>query len=78
MPVSSAAGHADGDLLPGFESVEGLAVGQRCQVNPGERRGEIKFIGEVPQLKGGYWVSDGGERKGNECCYRVVLCCDFF
>ena len=28
-----------------------------CQVCPGDRRGEVKFIGEVPQMKaGGYWV----------------------
>ena len=42
--------------LPGLDSVEGVKVGDRCQVNPGKRRGEVKFIGEVPQLKGGCWV----------------------
>lgn len=42
---------------PGPESVTGIEVGARCQVNPGSRRGEVKFVGEVEELKGGgYWV----------------------
>jgi len=55
---------ADGDVTvtnqapPGAESVEGIQVGMRCQVTPGERRGVIKFVGEIPEIKaGGYWVS---------------------
>ena len=40
----------------GVESVEGITVGARCEVNPGKRRGEVKYVGEVPELKGGYWV----------------------
>ena len=43
-------------MFTGAESVEGMKVGDRCEVNPGKRRGEVKFIGEVPELKGGYWV----------------------
>jgi len=32
-------------------------VGMRCQVNPGERRGKVAFVGHVPELGGGgYWV----------------------
>jgi tubulin-folding cofactor B len=43
---------------PGIESVVGMKVGDRCEVHPGQRRGEIKFIGEVEGLSSGYWVSN--------------------
>lgn len=42
----------------GPESVIGINIGDRCQVMPGKRRGSVQFIGEVPQLKEGYWVSN--------------------
>ncbi|KAH9252907.1 hypothetical protein BASA81_009063 [Batrachochytrium salamandrivorans] len=29
---------------------EGMVVGKRCEVNPGGRRGEIRFVGVVPEL----------------------------
>jgi len=42
---------------PGKETVEGLEVGMRCEVQPGARRGVIQFIGEISNLNtGGYWV----------------------
>jgi len=55
---SAAQGQSneEAEVFPGVESVEGITVGARCEVNPGKRRGEVKFVGEVPQLKGGYWV----------------------
>ena len=38
----------------------GIQVGLRCQVSPGGRRGVVKYIGEVPEMKaGGYWVGVG-------------------
>eukprot|EP00934_Nitzschia_sp_Nitz4_P005588 Nitzschia sp. Nitz4//scaffold30_size153850//80007//81014//NITZ4_002781-RA/size153850-processed-gene-0.44-mRNA-1//-1//CDS//3329547273//5578//frame0 len=37
------------------ESVAGMEVGQRCQVEPGSRRGIVSFVGKVPEL-GGHWV----------------------
>lgn len=41
----------------GLESVAGISVGLRAQVMPGARRGVIKFVGEIEQLKSsGYWV----------------------
>jgi tubulin-folding cofactor B len=44
--------------IPGPESVEGMVVGSRCEVKPGERRGTIRFVGEIPEISaGGYWVS---------------------
>jgi len=42
--------------IPGPESVVGIEVGQRCQVMPGKRRGTVKFVGDVPEIKPGPWV----------------------
>ena len=33
-----------------------ITVGQRCQVNAGERRGVVKYVGKVKGLGAGYWV----------------------
>lgn len=35
---------------------EAISVGQRCQILLGSRRGEVKFVGLVPELAPGYWV----------------------
>lgn len=44
--------------IPGPESVEGITVGSRCEVKPGERRGTVRFVGEIPEISaGGFWVS---------------------
>ncbi|EEC48107.1 predicted protein, partial [Phaeodactylum tricornutum CCAP 1055/1] len=40
----------------GLDSVAHCQVGQRCQVEPGQRRGEIAFIGKLSQEKPGHWV----------------------
>lgn len=37
------------------EEAEAAQVGQRCEVNIGARRGEVKFIGKVKGLGAGYW-----------------------
>jgi tubulin-specific chaperone B len=42
--------------IPGPESIEGIQVGARCQVMPGKRRGVVKFVGDIEQLKAGPWV----------------------
>jgi tubulin-folding cofactor B len=58
------------------DTVEGIKVGMRCQVDPGNRRGEVAFVGEVPELgSGGYWAgvvfdepvgkTDGTTKTGN-------------
>ena len=31
-------------------------MGQRCELVIGQRRGEIKYVGLVPELAPGYWV----------------------
>jgi tubulin-folding cofactor B len=49
-----------GGVAPDFldaECVAGAAVGQRCEVSPGARRGTIMYIGDsVASLNAGYWV----------------------
>lgn len=49
-----------GGQAPTFDtseaSVAGIAVGNRCQVNPGKRRGVVMTVGEVEGLKSGHWV----------------------
>lgn len=45
--------------IPGADSVEGMKVGDRCEVQPGARRGEVMFVGEAKgekNLAPGYWV----------------------
>jgi len=33
-----------------------IVLGSRCEVNPGGRRGEVKFVGKVDGLQPGWWV----------------------
>ena len=33
-----------------------LTPGARCQVQPGDRRGAVRFVGKVPGLAPGFWV----------------------
>jgi len=52
----------------GPEAVQHMQIGNRCQVQPGARRGTIAFIGEVEGLDTGYWVGvqfDEPVGKGN-------------
>ena len=46
------------DKLPGPESVKDIPIGARCEVQPGARRGEVKWTGEGEEglLLAGYWV----------------------
>jgi len=54
--AAAEAAAAEVDLGP--ESVKGVEVGMRCECQPGGRRGEVAFVGEVPKLGlgGGFWV----------------------
>lgn len=53
----SAPANADAELAFGEDSVAGMEVGNRCQVEPGARRGVVSYVGEVPELAGGgHWV----------------------
>jgi tubulin-folding cofactor B len=39
------------------ECVQGINVGDRCEVAPGARRGTVKYVGKVESLPSGYFVS---------------------
>lgn len=58
---------------------QGMAVGARCQVSPGDKRGEVKFVGPVKGLPLGWWVGvqfDEPVGKGDGCAggARVYEC----
>jgi tubulin-folding cofactor B len=58
----------DPDNVPGPETIKGMQLGDRCEVQPGGRRGEIKYLGEAPEISPGYWVGvkfDEPVGKGN-------------
>jgi tubulin-folding cofactor B len=38
------------------EEAKGVAVGARCEVNPGGKRGLVQFVGKVGGLPKGWWV----------------------
>uniref|UniRef100_A0A7N0RH44 CAP-Gly domain-containing protein n=1 Tax=Kalanchoe fedtschenkoi TaxID=63787 RepID=A0A7N0RH44_KALFE len=38
------------------ELCAGIKVGDRCQVEPGEKRGVVKFVGQAESLAPGFWV----------------------
>ena len=55
-PASAAAVSAAA-AENGPQTVEGIAVGDRCEIQPGGRRGTVSFVGEVPEIGGGgHWV----------------------
>lgn len=41
-----------------FEEEEAklIEVGARCEVKVGDRRGEVKYVGKIPELANGFWV----------------------
>merc|ERR1711998_132954 len=39
------------------EEASKISVGERCEVQPGSRRGEVMYVGKVPEMnKPGWWV----------------------
>jgi hypothetical protein len=60
-PAAGGGGGGGGGPEPAVDytdasCVEGFAVGQRCSVAPGDRRGEVAFVGAVEGLATGFWV----------------------
>ena len=58
----NAASSADADKARLWETVtaRGIEVGKRCKV--GERRGTVRFVGEVAEIpNGGLWVGIEGD-----------------
>lgn len=53
MPRAAKAA-ADDDT--GEQEAAALELGARCAVEPGERRGAVRFVGRVAELAAGYWV----------------------
>eukprot|EP01023_Acetabularia_acetabulum_P029296 TRINITY_DN27671_c0_g1_i11.p1 TRINITY_DN27671_c0_g1~~TRINITY_DN27671_c0_g1_i11.p1 ORF type:complete len:244 (+),score=31.80 TRINITY_DN27671_c0_g1_i11:131-862(+) len=52
------------------EQMTHIEVGQRCEIQPGGRRGEVKFVGTIENLKQKYWVGiqldePSGKNNGN-------------
>ena len=45
-------------IPPDFQKEEAdlIQAGQRCEIIIGQRRGEIKYVGKVPELAPGFWV----------------------
>jgi tubulin-folding cofactor B len=58
LGMHSSVSADSGDLdIEGAETVQDIEVGMRCQVQPGDRRGRVAFVGVVPEIGGGgYWV----------------------
>lgn len=55
--VTTTTTTTEGPAEYGPESVRGIQVGMRCQINPGGRRGEVRFVGEADSVgSGGWWV----------------------
>eukprot|EP01024_Parvocaulis_polyphysoides_P063394 TRINITY_DN7312_c0_g1_i2.p3 TRINITY_DN7312_c0_g1~~TRINITY_DN7312_c0_g1_i2.p3 ORF type:complete len:244 (-),score=33.93 TRINITY_DN7312_c0_g1_i2:250-981(-) len=38
------------------QQIENIKIGQRCEIQPGGRRGEVKFVGFIEDLQQKYWV----------------------
>lgn len=38
------------------EDAAKMKVGDRCQVFPGDRLGTVRYVGQVPELKLGWWI----------------------
>ncbi len=38
------------------EEAAAMSVGQRCSVEPGDRRGQVMYVGQVDGLPMGYWI----------------------
>lgn len=46
----------DAATVPGPETVAHMKVGDRCEVQPGGRRGQVRFLGLVEEIAPGHWV----------------------
>eukprot|EP00796_Vickermania_ingenoplastis_P012542 gene12542-8594_t len=52
--ASSAPPHADADAFK--EEASAIQVGDRCQCQPGDRLGTVRYVGRLAALKPGFWV----------------------
>ena len=49
-----------------------IHVSNRCEITIGQRRGEVKFVGKIPELANGYWVGVQLDEPTGECDGRVM------
>lgn len=54
--AKGAAASAGKENVYGADTIVGITVGSRCQVQPGSRRGCVKFVGEINLIAAGNWV----------------------
>lgn len=38
------------------EEADALSAGIRCEIVIGQRRGEVKYVGKIPELAPGFWI----------------------
>ena len=55
-PKQPAPSPSDTDSEFDEASIQGISLEDRCQVEPGKRRGVVRYLGHVPELGPGYWV----------------------
>jgi tubulin-folding cofactor B len=58
VPTSEGALHSRPHIInpPRCTDLPVVQVGDRCEVKPGGRRGEVKYVGHVVQIAPGFWV----------------------
>ncbi|KAG6614024.1 Tubulin-specific chaperone B [Phytophthora cinnamomi] len=48
--MNAARPATDAATVSGPESVASMKVGDRCEVQPGGRRGQVQYVGEIPEI----------------------------
>lgn len=38
------------------EAASAISVGQRCRINPGDKRGTVMYVGKVPEAQTGWFI----------------------
>ncbi|KAL3691899.1 hypothetical protein R1sor_005550 [Riccia sorocarpa] len=54
LPVPEASQPVDDDHMK--DIADGFKVGDRCEVDPGGKRGEVKYVGKAENLAPGFWI----------------------
>lgn len=63
LAAQRAEAIANGETVPELlhddsfkEQADAIAVGDRCQVAPGDRLGTVRYVGRLAALKPGFWI----------------------
>ena len=48
--------HANDHQVEDEKEISDVHVGDRCEVNPGGRRGEVAYVGSIQNLPAGNWI----------------------